>query len=137
MQSLKSTVAPGENISFWRDLWVGESPLKDSFPNIYCLASDSQSSVANCYDFNRRCWTPRLRRDLNDWEVGDFIRLLELLGNLNHRLEYQDGWSWKLNQKCLFWSKSFYLELSNCPLLSIPHKGIWNPNIPSKVSFFI
>lgn len=93
--------------------------------------------MANYFDFNRKCWVPKLRRDPNDWQVRDMIRLLESLGNLNPRSECQGGWIWKLNQNSHFSSKSYYLKLSNCPLLSIPHKGIWNPNIPSRVSFFI
>lgn len=56
----------GENFSFWSDLWVGESPLKDSFTNIYCLALDSEASMENCFDFSRKCQAPRLRREPND-----------------------------------------------------------------------
>lgn len=33
--------------------------------------------------------------------------------------------------------KSYYLELSNRASSSIPHKGIWNPDRPSRVSFFM
>lgn len=45
--------------------------------------------------------------------------------------------SWKLNRKECFTSKSFYTELSNPSRRCIPHKGIWIPNIPSKVSIFM
>lgn len=66
---------------------MGESFFKDLFPNIYCLALDSQTSMGNCFDFNRSCWVPRLRSNPNDWEVDEIIRLLKLLGSLNPRFE--------------------------------------------------
>lgn len=65
------------------------------------------------------------------------IRLLETLSNCNPSLGRQDRWVWRLNQKGGFISKSFYWQLSNTPLLTIPHKGIWNPDIPSRLAFFI
>lgn len=64
------------------------------------------------------------------------IRPLETLGNLFPRSYSKDGWLWKLNQKGLFTSKSYYLELSNGPSVRISHKSIWISDIPSKVSFF-
>lgn len=60
-----------------------------------------------------------------------------MLGNINPVPDRNDGWVWKLNQRGHFTSKSFYVEISHITGISIPHNDIWNPDIPSKVSFFI
>lgn len=59
-------------------------------PNVYRLALDQHSLVGKCYDQNRRIWDPRLRRDPNDWEVGELLHLLEILDNLNPNFEGSD-----------------------------------------------
>lgn len=76
----------------------GEAPLKDVFPSIYCLAMNQQVSVANSFDFVRSCWDPNLRRNPNDWEMREVMRLLEILGNVIPSLDGLDWWIWKLNQ---------------------------------------
>lgn len=133
----KSIMAVKED--FWKfisfSIGSGETISFCSF--IYHLVLEPKAPIANCYDSNRSCWDPKLRREPNDQEVGEMIRLLETLGNCNPSLGRQDRWVQRHNQKGVFTSKSFYLELSNTPLLTIPHKGIWNPDIPSTVAFFI
>lgn len=87
------SLGSGENICFWNDLWVGVTPLKVTFPITYRLALVHKASVDNCYDFNKRCWDPRLRREPNDWKVGEMIRLLETLGNSILLWKNRMGWS--------------------------------------------
>lgn len=96
---IKFVLGSGENINFWKDVWVGDDPLMVSFPNIFRLALDQQTSVAKCYDGIRGSWTPRLRRESNDWEFGELLKLLESLGNVNPNNERSDKWTWKLNQR--------------------------------------
>lgn len=126
-----------ENISFLNYVWVGTSPLMVTCPNIYRLALDQHTSVAKCYDENRKIWVPRLRRDPNDWEVGELLNLLEILCNLNPNNERSDRWIWKFNRKGQFTSKSIYTELSKILRIWFPHKGIWVPFIPFRIAFFI
>lgn len=83
-------------------MWVRESPLREVFSNIYRLASDPKALVVNCFDINRNCWDLRLIRDLNDWEVGELINLLESLRDLHPSPEKEDGWFWKLSRKWTF-----------------------------------
>lgn len=51
---IRFKLGSGENISFLKDMWVGEAPLMEAFPNIFHLSLDPQSSVVGYYDFNRR-----------------------------------------------------------------------------------
>lgn len=74
---------------------MGETPLKETYSNIFRLALEPHASVANYFDINRY-WDPRLSRAPNDWENGELISLLE------------NGWNWNHNRKGYFISKSFY-----------------------------
>lgn len=126
-----------ENISFWNDIWVGVATLRVTCLNIYQLDLDPQASIASCYDVIRKIWCSRLRRDPNDWEVGELLNLLEILGNMALNGNKNDGWTWKLNQKGCFTSKLLYHTLLNYTNIGFPHNGIWIPNIPFRVSFFL
>lgn len=72
--------------------------------NIFRSTLDPQTLVTNYYDFSRRVWDLKLMRAPNDWEVGEMIILLELLGNLNLVPDCGDRWwTWKLNRKRLLY----------------------------------
>lgn len=98
---------------------------------------DLKASVVNCYDFNRNAWDPRWRRAPNDWEMGELVSLLEMLGGLRPVSNNNDVWVWKPSHRGIFTPKSFYVESFHFSKLMIPYRTIWNPDIPSKVSFFI
>lgn len=100
------------------------SPLKDNFLNIFRLALDLGTSVSNCFDVSRRVWDLGLRRNPNDWELGEFIRMLGLLGNFEPNHNRLDRWIWMLDREGKFNSKSFYEETSNVSTSVIPFKGI-------------
>lgn len=78
---------------------MGEIPLKDAFPSIYRLVVNQQVSVTDSFDFVRSCWDPNLRRNLNDWEIGEMMRLHVILENIVPSLDGLDGWIWKLKSK--------------------------------------
>lgn len=62
---------------------------------------------------------PRVKRDLNDWEMGEMFRMLNMLANINPDLSIRDGWEWRLNEKGLFTAKSLYVELVNARELEL------------------
>lgn len=51
---IRFKLGDGENIRFWLDVWVGDVPLRVTFPNIFKLALDSSALVANCFDSSLR-----------------------------------------------------------------------------------
>lgn len=48
--------------------------------------------MANCYDFNQNAWDLGLRRDPNDWEVGELLHLLVSLGSIQPVQDRPDKW---------------------------------------------
>lgn len=89
---IKFVLGSGKNIKLWKDIWIRGNPLMVTFPNIFRLALDHQSSVASCHDEIYGIWMPRLRREPNDWEAGELLNLLEILGNVNPNNERSDRW---------------------------------------------
>lgn len=134
---IKFILVSGENIKFWEDVWVVDILLSEVCPNIYWLAVNRHTSVYECYDEIRSIWSLRLRRDLNDWEVEELLNLLGILGNLKPYSNRSDSWRWNLNQKGLFTSKSFYIELADISWTVFPYKGIWISFVLFRITFFI
>lgn len=56
-------------------------------------------------------WTPRFRRNLNDWEFGELIELLRILDGRKLDLSLKDSWEWTNSATGCFSTKSLYMEL--------------------------
>lgn len=132
---IRYKLGSGREISFWEDKWIGEVPLKVLFRNLFSLAVDPRGKVVDHYDEVGNIWNPCLCRNLNDWEMNELGRLLELLegSSLNSCLE--DSWEWILQKKRKFTPKCLYLELKGFKARSFPQLSIWIPGLPSKVAF--
>lgn len=69
-------------------------------------------------------WEPILCRNLNEWEMGEFFSLLEMLMNYLPVPNRCEGWLWSLNKKGIYTDKSMYCKLVNDCDTSFPHNGI-------------
>jgi hypothetical protein len=65
----------GSRISFWEELWCGNSTLKEAFPGLYNIASNKEASIADNIDLSSGShqWNVSFLPSLNDWEVDDLI----------------------------------------------------------------
>ena len=81
-------------------------------------------------------WTPRFSKRINDWEV---IEVKHLLLRLQGRRVYSDAKDqviWTKAKDERFSVKSLYKALEPERLGDFPVRVIWNPLVPSRVSFF-
>jgi hypothetical protein len=46
-RSVKRSMGNGASTSFWLDIWVGNSPLKDRFPRLYSISNKKDAMVAD------------------------------------------------------------------------------------------
>ena len=67
-------VGNGEHIQFWKDIWLGDIPLMNDFPNIFQIASHPNSTISQYREDN--VWNLILRRNLNDWELEEVFSLM-------------------------------------------------------------
>lgn len=80
--SIKYHVGSGQDIFFWHDLWVGDTPLSLHFPDLYRCARNQQAKVMDYMerDVDRTLWGPIFRRNLLESEEGSLMSLLDKIG---------------------------------------------------------
>ncbi|RVW38066.1 putative ribonuclease H protein [Vitis vinifera] len=131
-------VGNGRRVKFWKDIWWGNLPLCNSFPSLYAFASSKEAWVEEFWDTSgvEGAWCPRFSRPFNDWEVEEVERLLLTIRGARLSPIMEDRMMWKVTSNESFSVKSLYNDLSSRRAGLFPHGLIWNPSVPSKVSFF-
>jgi hypothetical protein len=94
----------GDKIHFWQDIWVGNSPLKIQFPDLYKICDDQEAFVADCYD-SEEGWEIGFRRALNCRDVEQWQDLLDILKDVNLNALTEDELEWALDK-----SKNFTIK---------------------------
>ena len=71
----------GRMINFWKDVWCGGEALCARFPSLFNLALNKEARVADIWesDFGVGGWSPTFLRFLNDWEIREMVRFLQIL----------------------------------------------------------
>ena len=131
-------VGNGRRVKFWKDRWCIEEPLCEAFRSLFALSDSKEAWVANLWEHRGESdnWNFCFVRNLNDWELGAMEYFLSLLHGHLLKREQEDKVVWKGENKGAFSAKGLYSVLeSDCTIL-FPLKIVWNPWIPSKVSFF-
>ena len=76
-------VGDGSRVLFWHDVWCGEQPLKDHFPDLFRMARFKDATVNHVVSWNGdQChWNITFSRSPNDWEEESVLSLLALLAD--------------------------------------------------------
>ncbi|OVA07320.1 Reverse transcriptase zinc-binding domain [Macleaya cordata] len=133
---MKINVNDGRSIHFWTDKWLGNTTIKDRYPNLYKLSRHKDATIAKIMteftglDFN---FCRNLQRD----EVRSLIQLVEELDSINLNREEDDLMEWNVAGEKKFTLKSCYDALSQDGNDNLDTDVIWRKNIPSKVAFWI
>jgi hypothetical protein len=107
-------VGDGTNLRLWHDLWCGDHPPKESFPELFSIACCKEAWVLN----NMRVsngnlhWNLSFIRSVQDWEVDLVIAFYDLLYSLILRQGGEDRIWWIPSKRRKFKIRSFYQELS-------------------------
>jgi hypothetical protein len=65
---------------FWYDWWLGNCPLKISFPNLFRITSNPDLEVNKALVDGQ--WSIEFRRQMNDSLLEEWNNLLELLSSV-------------------------------------------------------
>nr|GEU51236.1 RNA-directed DNA polymerase, eukaryota [Tanacetum cinerariifolium] len=128
-------VGSGSTIRLWKDLWIGDQPLKDKYNRLFCL------------DLNEDClindrlidggWSWQWRRPITS---GRFKSMLHsLLSEVQHTTlsSSLDRWSWSIDADGLFTVSSTRSYIDHHLLPSLNTGTRWNKCLPRKVNIFI
>uniref|UniRef100_A0A1S4DD81 Reverse transcriptase zinc-binding domain-containing protein n=1 Tax=Nicotiana tabacum TaxID=4097 RepID=A0A1S4DD81_TOBAC len=129
-------VGNGSHVRFWKDIWFGNCPLKESFPLLFQIANDPNSTVREYRSEN--AWAPLFRRNMHDWELDNFFVLLERLGNLTVNDQIPDKLIRGRGSADSYTVKAGYRHMceQNGIIDSWPWKLIWRTKLPTKVICF-
>jgi len=131
------SVGDGLKTEFWNEIWLGEDNLRNLFPHLYTLSLQSNATVAQVW--SQQGWDLIFRRALNDWEIEEIAKLLEVLNNFPGTSPRSDKPIWKIHKQGVYTVKSCYWKMNyNISLTERwPWKLIWKVKCPSKVSCFV
>ncbi|GKV04879.1 hypothetical protein SLEP1_g16976 [Rubroshorea leprosula] len=85
----------GSNTRFWKDAWMGNSPLMFSYPRLFCLTLSKDALVAELKLGNVDGWAFQWRRPPFGRELDELERLEDSLRNLNLSDGRLDKFIWK------------------------------------------
>jgi hypothetical protein len=99
----------GMNTRFWKDVWIGDSPLCIKFPRLYSISLQKNEYVGVLLEAaeESRKWNFLWRRNLFQWEIDRVESLEAFLINVTLSQEL-DVWKWSINPEEGFTVKSAY-----------------------------
>ncbi|GKB32627.1 RNA-directed DNA polymerase, eukaryota, partial [Tanacetum coccineum] len=131
---VKKKVGNGEATSFWNDVWLGDFPLKQTYPRLYFMELDKHVSVASKLRANSLISS--FRRSPRSGIEEE--QLLLLISNTSSVIlpNISDRWSWLLDPSGDFSVKSTreFIDDSMLPKTDVPTR--WVKSIPIKINIF-
>ena len=128
---MKFKVQNGKQIRFWEDKWLGNSALKNQYPNLFNLFHRKYVTVhkvLNDDSLNVSFRRHLTRNNLRDWmDLGHRVANIQLGDN-------KDIGVWQLHKSGQFSVHSMYSALLDVRVLPI-NKPIWKLKILLKVKF--
>ena len=109
----------GNRVKFWKDRWCGDVPLRDTFPDLFSIASSKDARVADAWDGGS--WNPRFIRQLNDWELEEVDIFFERLYDHAIFMDTEDSVEWVDTKSSIFSVRSFYFSLASRGVDPFPH----------------
>ncbi|GJR14799.1 RNA-directed DNA polymerase, eukaryota [Tanacetum coccineum] len=131
---VKKKIGNGEATSFWNNVWLGDSPLKQAYPRLYLIELDKHASVASKLRDNSL--TGSFRRSPRSGI--EEVQLLLLISNTSSVMlpNISDRWTWRLDSSGVFSVKSAreFIDDSFLPKANVPTR--WVESIAIKISIF-
>jgi hypothetical protein len=131
-------VGDGSKISFWHDLWCGDTALKVAFLTLFGITRVKDASVVDNLEFlgDSNQWNVSFIRKAHDWEVDDFVSFFQALHSVKVSKGSEDKLWWVSSKKGLLKVKSFY-SLACTRSSRFPWRSVWRTQAPSRAAFSV
>ncbi|GKA57439.1 RNA-directed DNA polymerase, eukaryota, partial [Tanacetum coccineum] len=130
----KIRVGKGTCISFWNDLWIGDSMLKLSFLRLFALEENKVISVA---DKLHSSISSSFRRPVRGGEEAQQLDQFSVILDSVSLSNMDDRWYWDLNGDGVFLVKDVRSLLDEVFLSKMDAPTRWIKCIPIKVNVFV
>lgn len=126
-------VGNGKSTVFWLDVWLGQDPLANAFPNLFAVTTNPNALV--CENWRNGQWCPQFRCSLGPLEMAAWDQFANMLRTTSLTSE-PDTFRWKLEPSGQFTTSSLYRALHNgaAPFQAM---DIWKAGVPTKVKIFL
>ena len=138
-------VSNGRGTCFWKDRWLGDHVLANTFPRLYALAIHKEAKIGDLWSLvnGEVAWNLAWWRQPFLWENNLIVNILTLLEGVSLG-EDEDKWLWTAEEDGNFSVRSSYKVLEEIVLLEDDLSGIeegvfaklWKSPAPSKVVAF-
>jgi hypothetical protein len=123
----------GTQIRFWEDIWLGNSTLRDQYPNLYNIVRRKNATVSNV--LSTVPYHISFRRALVGHNLHSWNSLVLRMANI-HLNDQHDVLRWSLTRRGEFSVRSMYNAILNSNIM--PHsRFIWEIKLPLKVKIFL
>ncbi|KAJ9547561.1 hypothetical protein OSB04_020104 [Centaurea solstitialis] len=138
--SFRRKVGDGSETRFWKDRWLGDSPLETVFPRISRLVPDLKVSILERGGWvaDSWVWNWSWSRDPRGRALGELQNLEMMLDGWKPCREKKDSWEWELDK-----NKGFSVQKLREILADREEAGVgetetvWLPIVPKKVNVFL
>ncbi|GAB2284427.1 hypothetical protein Dimus_018880 [Dionaea muscipula] len=106
----KVVVGNGKLTSFRWDLWAGSRALKTAFLRLYSISHCKFTKIDDCVQLDRIevVWNVSYGITLRSRNLGWHVDMLNLLKNVEVKVNCSDKWEWQLEKDRRFSVKSLY-----------------------------
>lgn len=104
-------VGDGTTTLFWKDIWVGQAPLQEAYPDLMMLSRNPEATIAESW--SNQGWKLNFRRHLNDWEVDRVTTFLSELQHFPATNMQSNTVRWNLSGDGIFFVNKMY-KRDNC-----------------------
>jgi hypothetical protein len=143
--NISSVIGDGNDISFWKEKWIGAEPLRDYVPALFNISRQQDYCIAAMGKWERDVWRWQFKwaSDLSTAEVDLLHDLKMVIDQVQPRRDIIDRRKWIPHGVGLFSVQSAYsslMDLSSTEALesntALALKKLWKTKVPSKASIF-
>ncbi|GJY45062.1 reverse transcriptase domain, reverse transcriptase zinc-binding domain protein [Tanacetum coccineum] len=129
----------GSNVSFWNDLWIGDSKLSSMFPRIFSLETSKECTVHDRCNNNHGPksktweWRQPIRGGPEECQLANLLSQIQDVDVVAS----PDSWECNLDPSKTFTVLALRKKIDSCILGSIGDPTRWNKALPIKINIHI